>query len=160
MVDVSDKASTQRSACAESRVYLGAEILASLQSQGWNSPKGPIIDTAIIAATMAAKKTSELIPFCHPLALKSVKIQIEPCDEARLRIVATVKVNEVTGVEMEALTAASVAALTLYDMCKAASKAIVIEPKVPRLNQIDKVLIPGFHPGDAPTADGVDHGCS
>jgi cyclic pyranopterin phosphate synthase len=127
MVDVSDKACTQRSACAESRVYLGTKILASLQSQGWNSPKGPIIDTAIIAATMAAKKTSELIPFCHPLALKSVKIQIEPCDEARLRIVATVKVNEVTGVEMEALTAASVAALTLYDMCKAASKAIVIE---------------------------------
>ena len=73
-----------------------------------------------------AAKTSDLIPFCHPLALKSVR-QVELRDEARLRIVATVKVNEVTGVEMEALTAASVAALTLYDMCKAASKAIVIE---------------------------------
>ena len=105
----------------------GAGYLRILTVAGLEFPKGPIIDTAIIAATMAAKKTSELIPFCHPLALKSVKVKIDPCDEARLRIVATVKVNEVTGVEMEALTAASVAALTLYDMCKAASKAIVIE---------------------------------
>lgn len=127
MVDVSDKANTQRSAEAESLVYLGPEILQSLQSQGWNSPKGPIIDTAIIAGTMAAKKTSELIPFCHPLGLKSIKLKIEPHDDSRLRILASVKVNEATGVEMEALTAASVAALTLYDMCKAASKALVIE---------------------------------
>ena len=127
MVDVSDKANTQRSAEAESLVYLGPEILQSLQSQGWNSPKGPIIDTAIIAGTMAAKKTSELIPFCHPLGLKSIKLKIEPHDDSRLRILASVKVNEATGVEMEALTAASVAALTLYDMCKATSKALVIE---------------------------------
>ena len=76
---------------------------------------------------MAAKKTSELIPFCHPLNLKSVKINIEPIDDSRLRIEARVKVLDQTGVEMEALTAASVAALTIYDMCKSASKGIIIE---------------------------------
>mgnify|MGYP000906970777 FL=1 len=94
---------------------------------GWSSKKGPILDTAIIAGTMAAKKTSELIPFCHPLNLKSVKIKIEPADSARLRIEAKVKVLDQTGVEMEALTAASGAALTIYDMCKAVSKDITIE---------------------------------
>jgi cyclic pyranopterin phosphate synthase len=76
---------------------------------------------------MAAKRTSDLIPFCHPLNLKSVKIQIAPSDAERLRIEAEVKVSDQTGVEMEALTAASAAALTLYDMCKSASKEIVIE---------------------------------
>ena len=127
MVDVSGKPVTERTATAESLVYLGAEIMEALADSGWSSKKGPILDTAIIAGTMAAKKTSELIPFCHPLQLKSVKIEIEPVDEARLRIQARVRVNDQTGVEMEALTAASGAALTLYDMCKAASKEIVIE---------------------------------
>lgn len=93
----------------------------------WSSKKGPILDTAIIAGTMAAKKTAELIPFCHPLNLRSVKIEITPTDGARLRIISKVKVLDQTGVEMEALTAASAAALTIYDMCKAASKDIVIE---------------------------------
>lgn len=127
MVDVSDKAATERTAIAEGFVYLGTEIMQAFQDAGWSSKKGPIIDTAIIAGTMAAKKTSELIPFCHPLNLKSIKIQIEPVDEARLRIEARVKVLDQTGVEMEALTAVSGAALTIYDMCKAASKDIVIE---------------------------------
>lgn len=127
MVDVSGKAVTERTAIAESFVRLGADILKAFEEAGWGSKKGPILDTAIIAGTMAAKKTSDLIPFCHPLALKSVKIEIEPVDEARLRIEARVKVSDQTGVEMEALTAASVAALTLYDMCKAVSKDIVIE---------------------------------
>ncbi|MEM8867622.1 MAG: cyclic pyranopterin monophosphate synthase MoaC [Verrucomicrobiota bacterium] len=127
MVDVSEKAVTQRIAIAESHVRLGPEILQVFIDSGWSSKKGPIIDTAIIAGTIAAKKTSELIPFCHSLNLKSVKIQIEPVDEARLRIEARVKVLDQTGVEMEALTAASVAALTIYDMCKAVSKDIVIE---------------------------------
>jgi cyclic pyranopterin monophosphate synthase len=127
MVDVSAKQVTERSAIAESLVYLGPEIMQAFVAAGWSSKKGPIIDTAIIAGTMAAKKTSELIPFCHPLNLKSVKIKIAAFDDARLRIEARVKVLDQTGVEMEALTAASGAALTLYDMCKAASKDIIIE---------------------------------
>lgn len=127
MVDVSAKAVTERIAVAESIVFLGEAILAEFESSNWNSKKGPILDTAIIAGTMGAKKTSELIPFCHPLNLKSVKLNIEPVDSARLRIEARVKVLDQTGVEMEALTAASTAALTLYDMCKAVSKDIIIE---------------------------------
>lgn len=127
MVDVSAKSVTERIAIAESIVYLGTEILREFEAAGWSSKKGPILDTAIIAGTMAAKKTSELIPFCHPLHLKSVKLAIEPIDDTRLRIEARVKVLDQTGVEMEALTAASVAALTIYDMCKALSKEIVIE---------------------------------
>lgn len=127
MVDVSEKAVTERTAIAESYVHLGAEIMQSFENACWGSKKGPILETAIIAGTMAAKKTSELIPFCHPLNLKSVKIEITPIDEARLRIEARVKVLDQTGVEMEALTAASVASLTIYDMCKSASKDIVIE---------------------------------
>lgn len=127
MIDVSGKAATERSAVAECFVYLGTEIMRAFAEADWSCKKGPILDTAIIAGTMAAKKTSELIPFCHPLNLKSVKIEIAPSDEARLRIVARVKVLDQTGVEMEALTAASGAALTIYDMCKAASKEIVIE---------------------------------
>jgi cyclic pyranopterin phosphate synthase len=127
MVDVSDKTVTERIAIAESIIFLGEEVMAAFSESGWSSKKGPIIDTAIIAGTMAAKKTSDLIPFCHPLNLKSVKIRIEPVDGARLRVEARVKVLDQTGVEMEALTGASVAALTIYDMCKAVSKHIVIE---------------------------------
>jgi cyclic pyranopterin phosphate synthase len=127
MVDVSAKEATDRTATAESFVFLGEEIMRTLTEASWHSKKGPILDTAIVAGTMAAKKTSELIPFCHPLNLKSVKIEIQPVDEARLRVEARVKVLDQTGVEMEALTASSVAALTIYDMCKAASKGIVIE---------------------------------
>jgi len=127
MVDVSEKKVTDRTAIAESFVYLGAEIMAAFAASGWSSKKGPILDTAIIAGTMAAKKTSELIPFCHPISLKSIKIEITTADESRLRIEARVKVTDQTGVEMEALTAASGAALTIYDMCKSASKSIVIE---------------------------------
>jgi cyclic pyranopterin phosphate synthase len=127
MVDVSEKSATQRTAVAECYVHLGDSILRSFSEAGWTSKKGPIIDTAVIAGTMAAKKTHELIPFCHPLNLKSVKIDISPADSARLRIEARVKVIDQTGVEMEALTAASGAALTLYDMCKSASKEITIE---------------------------------
>ena len=127
MVDVAAKAVTERIAVAESIVYLGADILRKFEAAGWSSKKGPILDTAIIAGTMAAKRTSDLIPFCHPLNLKSVKLSTVPIDDARLRIEARVKVLDQTGVEMEALTAASVAALTLYDMCKALSHEIVIE---------------------------------
>ena len=127
MVDVSEKISSDRSAIAECIVNLNDEILRSFADAGWKSKKGPILDTAIIAGTLAAKKTSELIPFCHHLKLQSVKIDIFPIDDSRLRIEARVKALEQTGVEMEALSAVSVAALTIYDMCKSASKDISIE---------------------------------
>ncbi len=127
MVDVSNKIATHRYAAAESIIYLGETVAKELAATNWTTKKGPIFDTAIIAGTFAAKKTAELIPFCHQLNLKSVKIEIKPFDKERLRIEAQVKVMEQTGVEMEALTTVTVAALTLYDMCKSASKEIVIE---------------------------------
>ena len=127
MVDVSAKEVSSRTAVAEGFVRLGADLLEAFAGNDWHSKKGPILDTAVIAGTMAAKNTSSLIPFCHNLHLKSVKIDIAPFDESRLRIEARVKALDRTGVEMEALSAVSVAALTVYDMCKSASKDIVIE---------------------------------
>jgi len=127
MVDVSEKASSERSAVAECIVNLNKDTFESFEDAGWKSKKGPIFDTAIIAGTMAAKKTSELIPFCHPLKLQSVKIDITTTDNGRIKIVARVKAFEQTGVEMEALSAVSVAALTIYDMCKSVAKDISIE---------------------------------
>ncbi len=127
MVDVSEKTATARSATAESQVVFPPEVFAALHSQGLRSKKGPIIDTAIIAGVMAAKRTHELIPFCHPLPLDSIHIDItEDEDSNALVVTATCKVVHRTGVEMEAMTGASVAALTLYDMCKALSHDIVI----------------------------------
>jgi cyclic pyranopterin phosphate synthase len=125
MVDVSAKAATLRSATAETRVRFPAAVAAALRDNGWRSPKGPIFDTAIVAGVMGAKRTHELIPFCHPLAIESCNIAIDlEGDTAVIR--CTVSVHHKTGVEMEALTGASIAALTLYDMCKALSHGIVI----------------------------------
>lgn len=126
MVDVSDKGVTARSAVARSLVYLPPEILAELREGEIYSKKGPVFQTAVIAGTMAAKKTAELIPFCHPLPIDSCKFQISVNLEQRVEIYCQVKVNHKTGVEMEALTGASVAALTIYDMCKAMSHEISI----------------------------------
>ena len=127
MVDVSEKVSSERSAVAECIVNLNKDTLESLEDAGWKSKKGPILDTAIIAGTLAAKKTSELIPFCPPLKLQSVKIDISPTNNGRLIIEARVKAFEQTGVEMEALSAVSIAALTIYDMCKSVAKDKFIE---------------------------------
>src|SRR6185312_13674771 len=124
MVDVSAKAATDREATAEATVTLSAEAFAAVMSG--TAPKGDVLAAARIAGIMAAKKTSELIPLCHPLALTKANIDFEPGDNA-IRIVSTVKTNGQTGVEMEALTAASIAALTIYDMIKAVDKAAVIE---------------------------------
>ena len=125
MVDVGDKAVTKRTAVAESRVRFPREVAETLRSQGFNTAKGPVFHTAIIAGTMAAKRTHELIPFCHPLGIENCKLAIEmQGDDAVIR--ATVSLHHKTGVEMEALTAASVAALTIYDMCKALSHEMVI----------------------------------
>lgn len=127
MVDVSNKNATERIAVAECYIILGTQVIRALDNSNWTCKKGPIIDTAIIAGTMAAKKTSDLIPFCHPLKIQSINIEIISMDKNCLRVTAIVKAHDQTGVEMEALTAASVAALTIYDMCKSASKKITIE---------------------------------
>jgi cyclic pyranopterin phosphate synthase len=125
MVDVSDKAPTKRTAIAEARVHFPAAVAAALRASGLRSPKGPVFDTAIVAGVMGAKRTHELIPFCHPLGIENCKIAIElEGDSAVIR--CTVTVHHKTGVEMEALTGASIAALTVYDMCKALSHGIVI----------------------------------
>lgn len=128
MVDISGKAVTAREAVAECRVRFPAAVAAELRKSGLRSAKGGIVDTAVIAGTMAVKRTHELIPFCHPLPIDGVKLAIDWHGERELRIECTVKTVHRTGVEMEALTGATVAALTVYDMCKALSHAIVIGP--------------------------------
>jgi cyclic pyranopterin monophosphate synthase len=127
MVDVSDKGTSKRSATAESRVVFPGAVATALREQGFNTAKGPVFQTAIIAGVMAAKKTHELIPFCHPLAIENCKIDVELQGDVAV-IHCTVSVHHKTGVEMEALTGASVAALTIYDMCKALSHDIAIGP--------------------------------
>jgi cyclic pyranopterin phosphate synthase len=128
MVDVSAKTMTVREAFAECRVRFPAEVASQLRANGLKSAKGGIIETAIIAGTMAAKRTSDLIPFCHPLPIDGCRIAIDWHGERELRIACTVKTTHRTGVEMEALTGATIAALTVYDMCKALSHRIVIGP--------------------------------
>ena len=125
MVDVGDKSVSDRSATARSIVNLPAEVLAALDGDEIASKKGPVFATAIIAGVMAAKKTHELIPFCHPLGLDGCKITIAVEGDQAV-IECRCRVQHKTGVEMEALTGASVAALTIYDMCKALSHDIVI----------------------------------
>jgi cyclic pyranopterin phosphate synthase len=125
MVDIGDKAVTKRQATAEARVRFPATAAATLRSQNLNTAKGPVFQTAIIAGVMAAKRTHELIPFCHPLGIENCKIAIDMTDDEAI-IRCTVSLHHKTGVEMEALTGASVAALTIYDMCKALSHEIVI----------------------------------
>lgn len=125
MVDVTDKPPTSRSASAQATVRMRPETLAMIHSG--SHPKGDVFAVARIAGIQAAKRTHELIPLCHPLLLTSVKVQLEALEPDQVRILATCKLSGQTGVEMEALTAASVAALTLYDMCKAVDKGMVIE---------------------------------
>jgi len=128
MVDVSSKALTAREATAECRVRFPPDVARQLRATGLKTTKGGIVETAIIAGTMAVKRTHELIPFCHPLPIDGCRIGIEWLDDNSLRIVSMVRTTHRTGVEMEALTGATVAALTVYDMCKALSHAIVIGP--------------------------------
>jgi len=120
MVDVSEKATTARVAVAEGRINLGADIMASLSEQGFNTKKGSIAQTAIIAATMAVKNTYNTIPLCHHIPITGCKIEVNP-DANGFGIQAAVKTVGQTGVEMEALHGVSVACLTIYDMCKALS---------------------------------------
>lgn len=125
MVDITAKSAKRRTAIAEAHVELGAEILAKFQNNDFQGPKGPVIQTAIIAGTMAVKKTADLIPFCHPLPVENCVFQIIP-GTTGIAIRCEVSTTGKTGVEMEAMTGASVAALTVYDMCKAMNKAIRI----------------------------------
>lgn len=126
MVDVSSKAATVRVAVAQARVRMRPETLAAIQAG--NTPKGDVLATARIAGIMAAKQTANLIPLCHPLPLQKIELHITPVPELPgFLLEATVKTKAETGVEMEALTAVSVAALTLYDMAKALEKSITIE---------------------------------
>lgn len=125
MVDVSAKDETAREAVAEGYVLMEPETLARIQQGGM--PKGDVIAVARIAGIMGAKRTSDLIPMCHPLPITGVVVDLEAEGADRLRIRATVKTTGKTGVEMEALTAVSTAALTLYDMCKAVDRGMRIE---------------------------------
>ena len=126
MVDVSDKKVTKRMARAQAVVRLGKEIIQQVKNNELVTKKGPVFQTAILAGVMGAKKTSELIPLCHPLGLEDCKITISVKGEKAI-IESIALTTGKTGVEMEALTAASIAALTIYDMCKALSHYIVIE---------------------------------
>mmetsp|Transcript_71346 Transcript_71346/g.168155 ORF Transcript_71346/g.168155 Transcript_71346/m.168155 type:complete len:151 (+) Transcript_71346:147-599(+) len=128
MVDVSSKLPTQREAAARTVVTLPEHVMRELgDGEEVHTKKGPVFATAIVAGTMAVKRTSDMIPFCHPLPIQSCKIQISSNPSAcKITVDCTVRVNHNTGVEMEALTGASVAALTIYDMCKALSHHITI----------------------------------
>lgn len=127
MIDVGAKVVSHRVAEAEARVRLPAGVAAALRRSGHRSRKGPVFETAIIAGVQAAKRTAELIPFCHSLPLEHCSISIDAGTRGLLTVHCRVETHHKTGVEMEALTGATVAALTIYDMCKALSHDIVIE---------------------------------
>ncbi len=127
MVDVSEKQVNHRVAVAQSIVVLPDEVMAQLTGGDLNTKKGPVFQTAIIAGIMAAKKTGDLIPLCHPLGLENCNITIEVNNKNEVAINCTASITAKTGVEMEALVGASLAALTVYDMCKAMSHNIVIK---------------------------------
>ncbi|HET9389193.1 MAG TPA: cyclic pyranopterin monophosphate synthase MoaC [Steroidobacteraceae bacterium] len=127
MVDVGAKEATRRLATAEARIRVPRKVAQALRQSGHRTKKGPVFDTAILAGVMAAKRTHELIPFCHPIGLDNCAVEIEVRrGGAELVIRCQASVHHRTGVEMEALTGAAVAALTVYDMCKALSHEIEI----------------------------------
>lgn len=127
MVDVSRKGETYREAVATGIIHVGESIMSELKDGDIASKKGPVFATAIIAATMAVKKTHEFIPFCHPVMIENIKVNIAPLDQERLEVRCLVSCSGKTGVEMEALTGVHVAALTIHDMCKAMNPAIKAE---------------------------------
>jgi len=129
MVDITDKSVTARSATVQARICFPQSVVNALEADGWNGPKGPIVHTAIIAGTQAVKRTSDLIPFCHPLPIEGVRFE-HSVDGAVMTLRCTVKTTHKTGVEMEAFTGATLAALTVIDMCKALSHEIRVEEVV------------------------------
>ena len=127
MVDVGEKIPTRRTATARSIVYLPEVIMQKISGGELHSAKGAVFQTAVVAGIMAAKKTGELIPLCHPLGMDNCNINIEVYDKNHVVIECTATITAKTGIEMEALVGASIAALTIYDMCKAMSHEIVIK---------------------------------
>lgn len=127
MVNVGEKRPTKRVAKAQAEMFLGKEIMQEFAQGDIKTKKGAVFHTAVIAGIQGAKKTSDLIPLCHPLALNAVDFDIRQKDETNILITCTVETEGKTGVEMEALSGASVAALTIYDMCKAISHAMIIK---------------------------------
>lgn len=125
MVDVGAKQITQRTASAQAIITMKPETLQMIADDA--APKGDVFACARIAGIMAAKKTSEFIPMCHPIPIDSVEIKVEPISNTQVRLVSTLRCTHKTGIEMEALTAASVAALTIYDMCKAVDHGMRID---------------------------------
>jgi cyclic pyranopterin phosphate synthase len=145
MVDVTEKAQTNREAQAQAWVRMQPSTLKLIQQNG--HPKGDVFAVARIAGIMAAKKTHELIPLCHPLMLSSIHIELKAVEPDSVKIVSTCRLNGRTGVELEALTAASVAALTIYDMCKAVDRGMIID-------QIQLLRKHGGKSGDFVAGDG------
>ena len=127
MVNVIDKKITKRRAVARAKMFLGKGIVNLLDNEEINTKKGPVFQTAIIAGIQAVKRTAELIPMCHPLLLDGISIDIDFLDDEHIAIQCSVEMEGKTGVEMEALSGASIAALTIYDMCKALSQKMIIK---------------------------------
>ncbi len=127
MVDVSNKNITKRKAIAKTEMFLGKEILSLVKDKDISTKKGAVFQTAIIAGTMAVKQTANLIPLCHPLAIQGIKFEVNVLNEECIEIICAVSLEGKTGVEMEALTGASIAALTIYDMCKAINQNMIIK---------------------------------
>jgi cyclic pyranopterin phosphate synthase len=126
MVNVSDKKITKRTAIARGSMFLGREVISHFSNDELMTKKGPVFQTAIIAGIQGVKKTSELIPMCHPLLIKGVDIDISIVDEESIQVECKVIIEGKTGVEMEALTGVNIACLTIYDMCKSISQEMVI----------------------------------
>jgi cyclic pyranopterin monophosphate synthase len=127
MVNVSEKQITQRTAIAKARMYLGKEVISHFTNNELVTKKGPVFQTAIIAGIQAVKKTSDLIPMCHPLLINGVDIDIKILDDEHVEVTCKVSIEGKTGVEMEALTGVSVTCLTMYDMCKSISQQMEIK---------------------------------
>jgi cyclic pyranopterin phosphate synthase len=127
MVNVSDKKITKRTAIAKASMFLGTTIISHFNSEELITKKGPVFQTAIIAGIQGVKKTSELIPMCHPLLINGVDIDIQIIDTEHIEVLCEVTIEGKTGVEMEALTGANIACLTIYDMCKSISQEMVIK---------------------------------
>lgn len=127
MVTISDKKITKRTAIAKASMFLGKEVIAHFTNEELITKKGPVFQTAIIAGIQGVKKTSDLIPMCHPLLIDGIDIDINIKDDAHIDVVCKVTITGKTGVEMEALTGANIACLTIYDMCKSISQKMIIK---------------------------------
>ena len=127
MVNVSDKKITKRTAIAKATMFLGSEIISHFKNEEPTTKKGPVFQTAIIAGIQGVKKTSELIPMCHPLLINGVDVDVKIIDSEHIEVFCKVTIEGKTGVEMEALTGANITCLTIYDMCKSISQKMVIK---------------------------------